>query len=108
MSIEDDFDPQVAAQIQDELTRYAGKCHYDESRKKIVYHSATDALIAYLSIQKEEIELHKWIESEKCHRDLGREAMTDWVAKYSDKFARYWCRTHLYIPAKSSQLASAK
>lgn len=103
MSLETDFEPQVAARVQAELSRFAGKCHYDEIKKKIIYHNASFALAAYLTIQKEEIDLHKWIESEKCHRDLGREALNDWVSRYSDKFAHYWRRTHVYIPAESPE-----
>jgi hypothetical protein len=102
MSVENDFDPQVAAQIRAELVRFAGRCHYDEAKKKIVYCSARDALAAYLAIQKEEIDLHKWLESEKCKRDLGQQALNDWVARYSNQFAHYWRRTHVYIPAEES------
>jgi hypothetical protein len=39
-----------------------------------------------LSLQREEILRHKWIESEKAHRDLGAEAMLDWI----DKYAAHW------------------
>ncbi|MDO8302026.1 MAG: hypothetical protein Q7T18_02180 [Sedimentisphaerales bacterium] len=98
MPIEEDFDPQLAVHMRDELVQYQGKCHYDEARKKIVYHTHQHAMEAYLAIQREEIERHKWIESEKRHHDMGREALADWICKFSDKFARYWRRTHVYIP----------
>jgi hypothetical protein len=102
MPIEDDFDPQTAAHVRDELERFSGKCHYDDARKKIVYHNEQYAMEAYLAIQREEIERHKWIESEKRHRDMGREALSDWICKFSDKFAHYWRHTHVYIPPKPS------
>jgi len=98
MPFEKDFDPSVAAQMQAELLRFTGKCHYDEAKKKIVYHSLKFALEAYLTLQREEMDRHKWLESEKSKNDLGGRALADWVNKYSTDFARYWRRTHAYIP----------
>jgi hypothetical protein len=102
MPIEDDFDPQTAAHIRDELAQFQGKCHYDEAQKKIVYHDVQHAMEAYLAIQRTEIERHKWIESEKRHCDMGREALPDWICRFSQKFAHYWRRTHAYIPPEQS------
>ena len=102
MSVEKDFEPGFAAQMQAELIRFSGKCHYDEIKKKIIYHSLRDALNAYLTIQREEMERHKWLESEKYKNDLGRHALMDWVQKYSSDFARYWRRTHVYIQPAGS------
>lgn len=36
---------------------------------------------AFLAEQRAEIERHKWIESEKAGRDLGRDAVLDWISK---------------------------
>lgn len=45
----------------------------------------------YLEIQSREIERHKWIESEKAGRDLGTDAVIDWIIKYADAFSdRYF------------------
>ncbi len=33
----------------------------------------------YLAEQRAEIERHKWLESEKAGRDLGRDAVLDWI-----------------------------
>ncbi|MGA8832600.1 MAG: hypothetical protein ACLQT6_00580 [Desulfomonilaceae bacterium] len=41
----------------------------------------------YLKIQAQEIERHKWIESEKAGRDLGMDAAIDWIIKYADRFS---------------------
>ncbi len=41
----------------------------------------------YLEIQTREIERHKWIESEKAGRDLGMDAVIDWILKYADVFS---------------------
>ena len=99
MPLETDFDPKVAAQIRAELVRFDGKCHYDETKKKIVYHSDQAALEAYLMLQRDEMERFKWLESEKSKSDQGQKALMEWVKQYSQKFARYWRKTHQFIPS---------
>ncbi len=37
-------------------------------------------------LQIDEMEKHKWIESEKAGYDLGEAARIDWVKKYAAKF----------------------
>ncbi len=106
MPVEKDFEPSVAAQMQAELLRFTGKCHYDEVKKKIVYHTLKYSLDAYLTLQREEMERYKWLESEKSKNDLGGNALADWVNKYSRDFARYWRRTHVYIPPGDSGLGT--
>jgi hypothetical protein len=46
----------------------------------------------YLDLQRSEIERHKWIESEKVGRDLGVEAVIDWIMKYAHLFSDYHLR----------------
>lgn len=41
-------------------------------------------------IQVTDILKHKWIMSEKHGRDLGEEAVKDWVDKYAADFREYW------------------
>ncbi len=41
----------------------------------------------YLEIQRAEIERHKWIESEKAGKDLGNDAVIEWILKYADIFS---------------------
>lgn len=98
MPVEKDFTPAIAAQMQAELFRFAGKCFYDETKKKIVYNNVKLALEAYLMLQREEMQRHRWLESEKSKNDVGSCAFADWVNKFSDDFAHYWRRTHQYIP----------
>jgi hypothetical protein len=43
-----------------------------------------------LAEQAREILKHKWIESEKAGRDLGHEAVIDWIRR----FAADWRKTH--------------
>ena len=44
-------------------------------------------------MQIEEIEKHKWIESEKAGHDLGEAARIDWIVKYAAK----WSEEHPII-----------
>jgi len=41
----------------------------------------------YLRLQALEIERHKWIESEKAGKDLGTDAVIDWILRYADMFS---------------------
>lgn len=41
----------------------------------------------YLQMQSQEIERHKWIESEKAGKDLGEQAVIDWIARYAALFS---------------------
>lgn len=41
-------------------------------------------------IQIREILKHKWIQSEKEGRDLGEEAVEDWIQKHAAEFRAYW------------------
>lgn len=42
--------------------------------------------------QKRQIEIYKWIESEKAGRDLKDEAIEDWINRFASKF-RKWIET---------------
>ena len=99
MSIQEDHDPATAARMQAELDRFGDDCWYDPARKKIVYRTDAAALRAYLVFQREEMDRHKWIESEKARRDLQAPSLSDWVRRYSIVFSRYWRRTHVFVPA---------
>jgi hypothetical protein len=44
----------------------------------------------YLELQNVEIEKHKWIESEKAGRDLGADAVIEWIMKYADRFSDHY------------------
>jgi hypothetical protein len=102
LPMEDDFSSRIAGQMRDELARFGDKCHYDEALKRIVYHNDKDAMEAYMILQREEMQRHKWIESEKNQCDLGPQALADWVRRYSEQFARYWRRTHVFIPSDNA------
>ena len=43
----------------------------------------------FITLQIQEIDRHKWIESQKAGRDLGEDAVFDWVFRYADDFRRY-------------------
>lgn len=42
--------------------------------------------------QKHQIEIHKWLTSEKCGYDRGNEAIREWIVSYSKLF-REWAET---------------
>lgn len=45
----------------------------------------------YMAQQCLEIERHKWIESEKAGRDLGNEAIKDWIKRFAKDFRNNYC-----------------
>ena len=45
-------------------------------------------LKVFLLHQKEEIEKYKWIESQKKNRDLGEEAITEWIKNNSVNYRK--------------------
>ena len=45
-------------------------------------------LRSYNEMQRQEILRHKWIESEKAGRDLGQEAVLDWIRRYAALFRK--------------------
>ncbi|MGD9818383.1 MAG: hypothetical protein AB7V04_06750, partial [Desulfomonilaceae bacterium] len=53
---------------------------------KLTQRSKMD-LKRYLETQNSEIQRHKWIESEKAGKDLGVDAVIDWIKKYADAFS---------------------
>jgi hypothetical protein len=65
----------------------------DEARENwLRYHAddwRADRMRKMLAMQRDEINRYKWIESEKAQRDLGREAVFDWINKYAAQW-RDW------------------
>lgn len=45
-----------------------------------------DDLRDSIDSQREEMEKHRWIESEKANRDLGKSAYIDWIKKYAKEW----------------------
>ncbi len=48
----------------------------------------------FLEMQAREIDRHKWIESEKAGRDLGYEAVLDWIMKHAHQFSDSFFRRY--------------
>jgi len=44
----------------------------------------------FMEEQKHQMEIHKWIESEKAKRDLGDLPLLDWVTKFAAIFRQQW------------------
>ena len=53
-------------------------------------------------LQIEEIEKHKWIESEKAGHDLGEAARLDWVLKFAAKWSEEHPVTDDKLPTDES------
>lgn len=51
-------------------------------------------LRGYAEAQCNEMQKHRWLESEKAGRDLGESAYLDWVRKYAKIFREWWTMTH--------------
>ncbi len=41
-----------------------------------------------------EIEIYKWIASEQAHRDLGQDAVLEWIKLYAPTFRECWDKNH--------------
>lgn len=69
---------------------------YDEAEKDWLVHCAVawreGQQQAMLSLQREEMLKHKWIESEKAHRDLGPQAVLDWINNYAAQWRSWYER----------------
>jgi hypothetical protein len=48
----------------------------------------------FLINQKIEIEKYKWVESQKANRDLGEQAVTEWVNKNAKKYREEYEETY--------------
>lgn len=44
----------------------------------------------FMKDQIHEIEVYKWCESEKAQRDLGQEAVKDWIRLFAKQFREKW------------------
>ncbi|HOZ46365.1 MAG TPA: hypothetical protein PLO37_14700 [Candidatus Hydrogenedentes bacterium] len=47
-----------------------------------------------LELERQEMLRHKWIESEKAHRDLGSEAIMDWIQNHAAKWREWYEREY--------------
>ena len=64
---------------------------------KISFHSDMWDQCAFMHDQCIEIAKHKWIESQKNGRDLGSEAVKDWIKKYAQDFREYAIKSGKYF-----------
>ena len=62
-------------------------------KAKVAGHSVIREFIHY---QVNEMEKHKWLESEKAGRDLGQKALLDWVDKHYAKFSQAYFSGKLF------------
>jgi superfamily I DNA and RNA helicase len=48
----------------------------------------------FLREQIHQMEIHKWIESEKAGKDLSDIALLDWINRFAAQFRREWEKKH--------------
>ena len=48
----------------------------------------------FMTDQIHEIEIHKWIASEKVGKDLGQKATLEWIQQHAKDFRNYWFSAH--------------
>lgn len=65
------------------------QAHYATQWRKEHQQQVPRQMEQCLAAQREEILKHKWIESEKAHRDLGSDAVLDWIRNYAAEW-RDW------------------
>lgn len=54
-----------------------------------IFHIKTLLIYKEALAQKQEVERHKWLESEKAGRDIGYDAaLIDWVMKHKSKWKK--------------------
>ena len=51
----------------------------------------------FMKAQLHEIDVHKWIESEKAGHDLGDTAVRDWIDNHAAQFRKEWEEAHKEI-----------
>jgi hypothetical protein len=54
----------------------------------------TERQTRMMDLQREEIQRHKWIESEKANQDLGNVAVFDWINKYAAQWRDWYNRNY--------------
>lgn len=60
-----------------------------------------------LQVVQSELELHKWLESEKAGMDLGEQAIRDWVQHHWDRFLRECWLEHVLGIVKWTELGDS-
>ena len=117
--LEDDFPPEIAKRLRNELERFGNACHYDSGRKLIVYDNLEAAEAAYDAIQRQEmadyirkrlgdvllVEDEDWDENDKERnemRDKINAEITDWIEQHPIGFRRLWGKTHLRLSSVSN------
>mgnify|MGYP001546899296 FL=1 len=63
----------------------------DQPADELMDHATLLQMLAesFLPHAREEIERHKWIESEKARQDLGHKAVEDWLRRFWWRFCRW-------------------
>ena len=98
--IDENFPPETAEFLKNELREHAGECHYDPQLEKIVYHDGKRVMKIYNDYQCAEMEKHRWNEHQRTGHDMGPAAYDEWNTLYAPAFSKFWRATHKCIPVK--------
>lgn len=50
-----------------------------------------------MALQREEMHRHRWIESEKARRDVGKSVYADWIANHAAEWRAWYQKNELSI-----------
>lgn len=53
-------------------------------------HATEDEVKKTNHAQMDEMEKHRWLESEKAGQDVGKRAYFDWISKYARQWRESW------------------
>lgn len=81
LSQENGYDVGVELATQDWLQKYANSWRVERQTHM-------------MALQREEIQRHKWIESEKACHDLGNAAVFDWISKYAAQWRDWYNKNY--------------
>jgi len=53
-----------------------------------------ETFLKFLQDEKDEMERHKWIKSEKIGYDVGQDAIIEWINKHAASYRTWWIENH--------------
>lgn len=63
------------------------------------YHAKQWRMQHMMAMERKAIEVYKWLESEKAQRDLGAEAVFEWINKYAAQWRQWYEQEYCRVEA---------